>query len=47
MEKAKPKKKIAKKADKMLSKEEWLKKFFGKITSFGDGVAYQRRLRDA
>lgn len=47
MEKAKAKKKAVKKADKMLSKEEWLKKFFGKIKSFGDGVAYQRKLRDA
>ena len=47
MEKAKAKKKAVKKADKMLSKEEWLKKFFGKIKSFGDGVEYQRKLRDA
>lgn len=47
MEKAKAKKKAAKKAEKMLSKEEWLKKFFGKIKSFGDGVEYQRKLRDA
>ena len=47
MENAKAKKKAVKKADKMLSKEEWLKKFFGKIKSFGDGVEYQRKLRDA
>ena len=47
MEKAKTKKKAVKKTDKMLSKEEWLKKFFGKIKSFGDGVEYQRKLRDA
>ena len=47
MEKAKAKKKAVKKAEKMLSKEEWLKKFFGKIKSFGDGVEYQRKLRDA
>jgi hypothetical protein len=47
MEKAKTKKKAAKKAEKMLSKEEWLKKFFGKVKSFGDGVEYQRKLRDA
>ena len=47
MEKVKAKKKAVKKAAKMLSKEEWLKKFFGKIKSFGDGVAYQRKLRYA
>ena len=47
MEKAKTKKKPAKKAGKMLSKKEWLKKFFGKFKEFGDGVEYQRKLRDA
>jgi len=45
MEKAKTKKKAAKKAEKMLSKEEWLKKFFGKVKSFGDGLEYQKMIR--
>ena len=45
MEKAKAKKKAVKKAAKMLSKEEWLKKFFGKFKYFGDGLAYQQRIR--
>ena len=47
MEKEKAKKKATKKVDKMLSKKEWLAKFFGKIKTFGDGVEYQRKLRDA
>jgi hypothetical protein len=47
MEKVKAKKKAAKKAGKMLSKKQWLKKFFGKIKTFGDGVEYQRKIRDA
>ena len=47
MEKEKEKKKAAKKVGKMLSKDEWLKKFFGKIKTFGDGVEYQRKIRDA
>jgi hypothetical protein len=48
MEKAKTKKKAAKKAENMLSKKEWLAKFFGKFKGeFGDGVEYQRKLRDA
>ena len=47
MEKAKAKKKAAKKAGKMLSKDEWLKKFFGKVKSFDDGLKYQRKIRDA
>lgn len=46
MEKEKAKKKAEKKAPQMLSKEEWLKMFFGKIKTFGDGVVYQRKLRD-
>jgi len=45
MEKAKAKKKTAKKAGKMLSKDEWLKKFFGKVKSFGDGLEYQKMIR--
>lgn len=45
MEKAKVKKKAARKSNKMLSKEEWLKKFFGKIKSFGDGLEYQKMIR--
>lgn len=36
-----------KKSPKMLSKKEWLSQFFGKVKSFGDGVEYQRKLRDA
>lgn len=47
MEKAKTKKKVAKKDPEMLSRDAWLKKFFGKIKTFGDGVEYQRKLRDA
>jgi hypothetical protein len=47
MEKAKAKKKAVKKAAKMLSKEEWLKRFFGKVKSFGDGLEYQRKIRHA
>jgi hypothetical protein len=45
MEKAKAKKKGAKKAEKMLSKEQWVKKFFGKVKSFGDGLEYQKMIR--
>ena len=37
MENAKAKKKAVKKVAKLLSKEEWLKKFFGKFKYFGDG----------
>ena len=47
MERGNVKKKAVKKADKMLSKKEGLAKFFGKIKTFGDGVEYQRKLRDA
>lgn len=46
MEKPKPKEKPKKAEPKMLTKEEWLKKVFGKIKCFGDGVEYQRKLRD-
>jgi hypothetical protein len=45
MEKAKAKKKAIKKGGKMLSKKEWLKKFFGRIKSFGDGLEYQKSVR--
>ena len=45
MEKAKAKKKAVKKTAKMLSKEEWLKKFFGKFKYFGDGLEYQQKIR--
>ncbi len=45
MEKAKAKKKATKKAEKMLTKDEWLKKFFGKVKSFGDGLEYQKIIR--
>ena len=45
MEKAKIKKKPAKKAEKMLSKKEWLAKFFGKFKEFGDGLEYQKKMR--
>ena len=48
MAKAKTKKKKAEmKDDTMLSKKEWLAKFFGKFKEFGNGVEYQRKLRDA
>ena len=46
MEKAKAKKKAAKKTEEMLSKKEWLAKFFGKIKSFGDGLEYQKSIRN-
>jgi hypothetical protein len=45
MEKAKTKKKAEKKGNEMLSKEEWLKRFFGKVKSFGDGLEYQKMIR--
>ena len=45
MEKAKTKKKAAKKEETMLSKKEWLSKFFGKFKYFGDGLAYQQKIR--
>jgi|HubBroStandDraft_5_1064220.scaffolds.fasta_scaffold4576385_1 hypothetical protein len=46
MQKAKTKRKSKKNNIKMPSKQEWLKKFFGKIKGFGDGVEYQRKMRD-
>lgn len=47
MEKAKNKKPVRKKAvKKILTKDEWFNKLFGKLKIFGDGVAYQRKLRD-
>ena len=45
MEKAKAKKKAAKKTEEMLSKKEWLAKFFGKFKYFGDGLEYQQKIR--
>ncbi len=45
MEKKKTKKKATKAIPEMLSKEEWLKKFFGKIKGFGDGMEFQRKMR--
>lgn len=46
MKKTKTKKKAAKKEEKMLSKKEWLAKFFGKFKGdFGDGLEYQRKMR--
>lgn len=45
MEKAKVKKRSVKRVGKMLSKDEWLKKFFGKVKSFGDGLEYQKIIR--
>ena len=45
MEKAKTKKKAAKKVEKMFSKKEWLAKFFGKFKEFGDGLEYQKKMR--
>lgn len=47
MQKTKTKKKAAKKEEKMLSKKEWLAKFFGKVKSFGDGLEYQKMIREA
>ena len=47
MEKGNRKLKNKKTTPKVFTKEEWLKKFFGKIKTFGDGVEYQRKLRDA
>jgi len=45
MEKAKTKKKAPKKPEEMLTKKEWLAKFFGKFKEFGDGLAYQKKMR--
>ncbi len=45
MEKAKTKKKVVKKVEKVLSKKEWLSKFFEKFKEFGDGLAYQKKMR--
>ena len=45
MEKKKAKKASAKKDVKMLSKKEWLAKFFGKFPYFGDGLEYQYKMR--
>lgn len=48
MKKQNTQKKIVKKEAAALSKKEWLAKFFGKFKGdFGDGVVYQRKLRDA
>ena len=46
MEKAKVKKKAAKKIEEMLFKEEWLAKSFGLIKSFEDGLQYQKSVRN-
>ncbi len=46
MEKVKAKKKAVKKEAPLLSKKEWLAKFFGKIKSFGDGLEYQKKIRN-
>jgi hypothetical protein len=46
MEKQKTKKRIKKTDKKPLTKKEWHDKFFGKIKGFGDGVEYQRKMRD-
>lgn len=45
MEKENVKKKAVKKVDKILSKKEWLAKFFGKFKYFGDGLEYQHKMR--
>jgi len=47
MEKVVNKRKVKKNESKFFTKEEWLKKFFGKIKTFGDGVEFQRKMRDA
>jgi hypothetical protein len=47
MEKQQHKKTVRKlKTKKPLTKDEWFEKLFGKLKIFGDGVAYQRKLRD-
>ena len=45
MEKKKAKKKVEKKMPELLSKKEWLAKFFGKFKEFGDGLEYQKKMR--
>jgi hypothetical protein len=47
MGKQKTTKKKVKKETKLLTKKEWLAKFFGKFTEFGDGVEYQRKMRSS
>ncbi|HOZ77934.1 MAG TPA: hypothetical protein PLY34_08045 [Ferruginibacter sp.] len=45
--KGKDKKKLSKKEEKLFIEKEWLATFFGKFKGeFGDGVEYQRKLRD-
>jgi hypothetical protein len=46
MEKQRIKRRVKVTDDKIVSKEEWLKLFFGKFKYFGDGVKYQRKIRD-
>lgn len=46
MEKQKTRKKPTKAVSKILSKEEWLNKFFGEIKAFEDCVEHQRKPRD-
>lgn len=46
MEKQKIKKKPKKGEPKLLTKKEWHDKLFGKMKYFGDGVEYQRKMRD-
>lgn len=47
MEKLINKKKKNSAGPRLFTKEEWLKKFFGKVKTFGDGVKFQRKMRDA
>ncbi len=44
MGKAKAKKEAVKGTAKMLNKEEWPAKFFGKFKYFGDGLQYQKKI---
>jgi len=46
MEKQKTKKKPKRAHKKVLTKKEWHDKLFGKLKIFGDGVEYQRKMRD-
>ena len=47
MEKVEKKKRKNNAELRLFTKEEWLKKFFGKVKTFGDGVKFQRKMRDA
>lgn len=46
MQKTKTKRTSKKNNKKPLTKKEWHDKLFGKAKYFGDGVKYQRKMRD-